>query len=562
MGRYKLPTIKELRNQLLYAPPRARTEHITRLEKLLEELSPEATYPYDYVLYRVTLFRSENPPNVTFTGDELRHDLALLLLDLSGSLDTPVSQVPEPVCSIEELCRLYNISTKTLSRWRADGLIGRKYIFPDAKKKTGFRLSHVRRYVEAHAQRVARSRKFSRMTPQEKDLIVRRAREYAARDHATMSEIVRRLARLTGRSREAIRSTIRTHDKENPENAVFKWYFGPLTEQRKAEIARLFEQGVSVKSLMRKYRRSRSAIYAIVNEQRMTRLLSSDIKYIYNPEFDAPDAERKILSRGVDFKVLPTDPPRLRDARLSEAAVYLSQIYRTPLLTSEQETAIFRAYNYCKYRVCKIQEELKAGGPKARLIKEAELLLNKALACKERIIKANLRLVASVARKHAGPLANLLDLISDGNVCLLKAVEKFDYSRGNKFSTYLTWALMKNFARQVPEENYRSATFIRRRLEALGTVPVAEAGGSAIEEAETAEVTRQMLNAVLQKLSARERRIIASRYGLDKRSEPQTLSQIGRKFGVSKERVRQIEARALDKLRALLVESALNPESS
>ena len=83
---------------------------------------------------------------------------------------------------------------------------------------------------------------------------------------------------------------------------------------------------------------------------------------------------------------------------------------------------------------------------------EIEKLYGEAVALKNQIIRANLRLVVSIAKRHVGPLENFFDLVSDGNMSLIRAVEKFDYARGNKFSTYATWAVMKNFARTIPDE--------------------------------------------------------------------------------------------------------------
>ena len=84
---------------------------------------------------------------------------------------------------------------------------------------------------------------------------------------------------------------------------------------------------------------------------------------------------------------------------------------------------------------------------------EIEALCQDAVATKNQIIRANLRLVVSIAKRHVGPAENFFELVSDGNVSLMRAAEKFDFSRGNKFSTYATWAIMKNYARTIPDEH-------------------------------------------------------------------------------------------------------------
>ncbi len=126
---------------------------------------------------------------------------------------------------------------------------------------------------------------------------------------------------------------------------------------------------------------------------------------------------------------------------------------------------------------------------------------------------------------------------------LIRAVEKFDYSRGNKFSTYASWAIMKNFARTIPEENYRRDRFVTGHEEMFEA-----AADNRTDEHEYESALKRMQEAVkgmLGRLDDRERRIIVSRYGLNGVNE-QTLEQLGKELGITKERVRQIESRAQD----------------
>jgi RNA polymerase primary sigma factor len=138
---------------------------------------------------------------------------------------------------------------------------------------------------------------------------------------------------------------------------------------------------------------------------------------------------------------------------------------------------------------------------------------------------------------------------------LIRAVEKFDYSRGNKFSTYASWAIMKNFARTIPEENYRRDRFVTGH-EAM----FESAADTRADERECESSMKRMQDAVrgmLGRLDERERRIIISRFGLGGASE-QTLEQLGRELGITKERVRQIESRAQQKLKRIADEAELD----
>ena len=126
MADYEISAIKDLRDQLVYVPQRARKQQIQRLERLIHEIQPAREYPYDYVLFRITRFRSEHSVNANFLGSILRPDLQRLLLHLSASLQTPVAAAGEPVFSIEEVAESYGVSTRTVSRWQANGLVGQK----------------------------------------------------------------------------------------------------------------------------------------------------------------------------------------------------------------------------------------------------------------------------------------------------------------------------------------------------------------------------------------------------------------------------------------------------
>jgi RNA polymerase sigma factor (sigma-70 family) len=154
--------------------------------------------------------------------------------------------------------------------------------------------------------------------------------------------------------------------------------------------------------------------------------------------------------------------------------------------------------------------------------------------------------VASIAKKHSLQGESLFELISDGNVSLLRAVEKFDYGRGNKFSTYASWAIMKNYARSIPEEKKQREHYL------TGAEDVFEARADVRSDEQEllaqAETARSKINILLDGLDPRTREVIKMRNGLDGSAE-MTLEQIGKLFGITKERVRQINVRGMKQLR-------------
>src|SRR5262249_55205631 len=118
-----------------------------------------------------------------------------------------------------------------------------------------------------------------------------------------------------------------------------------------------------------------------------------------------------------------------------------------------------RKFNYLKYKALKLREQLDPLHARGSQMDEIERLYDQAVVVKNQIVRANLRLVVSIAKRHVGPTDNFFELVSDGNMSLIRAAEKFDYARGNKFSTYASWAIMKNFARTIPDEHRKRDRF-------------------------------------------------------------------------------------------------------
>ncbi len=191
---------------------------------------------------------------------------------------------------------------------------------------------------------------------------------------------------------------------------------------------------------------------------------------------------------------------------------YLASLYEVPLLAREQEAHLFRKMNYLKYLANQLRDSIDPAKARTADLDEIERLGEEALAVKNQIISANLRLVVSIAKRHVGPSNDFFHLVSDGNMSLIRAVEKFDYARGNKFSTYASWAIMKNFARTIPEENHRRDRFVTGHEDMFEA-----AADNRTDEHEYENAQKRMQDAVkgmLGRLDDRERRIIVSRYGL------------------------------------------------
>ncbi|MEU1789854.1 sigma-70 family RNA polymerase sigma factor [Streptomyces sparsogenes] len=281
---------------------------------------------------------------------------------------------------------------------------------------------------------------------------------------------------------------------------------------------------------------------------------------------------------------------------------YLREIGRIPLLSAAEEVELAR-----RVEAGLFAEEKLGSTPDldSQLALDLDRLVVLGRMAKRRLIEANLRLVVSVAKRYIGRGLTMLDLVQEGNLGLIRAVEKFDYARGYKFSTYATWWIRQAMSRALADQARtirvpvhvvelinRVVRVQRRMLQERGYEPTPDevalhldlppervsevlrlaqepvslhapvgeeddvALGDLIEDGDAASpvesaaflLLREHLEAVLSTLGERERKVVQLRYGLAD-GRPRTLEEIGRIFGVTRERIRQIESKTLNKLR-------------
>jgi RNA polymerase primary sigma factor len=538
---YHNPLIKQLRDQHVRVLSRdKKLEHVNRAEKLLTEIDQTRTYPYEFLCFRITEHRPVSTVAMTLQGSDIVHDLRLFVEDVSDSADVKAEDAGEPVHTVEDLSKMFNVSTKTISRWREQGLVSRRFLFDGKRKRVGFLRSSVERFVARNSDRVRRGERFSQLTEEERRDMIERARRLV-RAGGCPSEVARRVAQHMNRSVETIRYTLKQFDKEHPEQAVFPEQTGVLTDEVKKKIFQQSRRGESVDSLARRFCRTRTTIYRVLNEMRARRILELPLDYMLHESFDKPGIEKAI------FGPLPPAPAPRKVRGPSGLPPYLAALYEVALLTREQEYHLFRRFNYLKHKATKLRQKLDPARAHTSLMNEIEKLYDEAVKIKNEIVQANLRLVVSIAKRHVNASEDFFGLVSDGNMSLIRAVEKFDFSRGNKFSTYASWAIMKNYARTIPEEFKRRDRFRTSQDELFTTKHDMRSDEVGQETAQ--RVRQQQVERILSRLDERERQIIVSRFGLDHSREPLTLKEVGSELGVTKERIRQLESRALDKAR-------------
>ena len=540
-ARYRSAIVEQLLDQQKrFAPRERKIDQIDRAERLLTEIVDDKTYTYEYLCFRITDYRPESNPQLSVVGKELKHDLQLFIEDLSDAADISIEEIPQQVHTVDDLAKRFKVSTKTISRWRRQGLVSRRLLF-GKRKRVGFLDSSVHRFMSTCGAKIERGEKFSQLSDQEKGEIIQRARRLA-RTGGCPSEITRRIAQHMGRSVETIRYTLKQFDQQHPDMAIFPDKTGPLTDDVKVRIFEQHRRGVSIDDLCVRFCRTKTSIYRVVNEMRANHIMELPLDFMDNECFRDESLEKQILGK---MPVSETPAKKIRVP--SGLPPYLASLYEVPLLNREQEGHLFRKFNYLKYKASKLREELNPQRARSSQMDKIESLYGEAVKVKNRIVQANLRLVVSIAKRHVSQTEEFFGLVSDGNMSLIRAVEKFDYARGNKFSTYASWAIMKNFARTIPSE-FKQRDRFRTSQDEMFTATIDQRTDQ--YELESAQQVREMqIGRILSSLDEREAKIIISRFGLDHSKEPQTLKEVGADLGVTKERIRQIETRALDKLR-------------
>jgi len=367
-------------------------------------------------------------------------------------------------------------------------------------------------------------------------------------------EVASRIVQETVLSPETVRCTLTRFDVHRPGIAILPQLHQPLPTETKLQILQQHRLGVSAEALARQFCQTRTSIYRIIKEVLVARVVALSLNSMGDEQFAHLRSEKKqrqILGP-MPERDLPAKKPRVP----SGMPAYLASLYDVPLLTREQEAHLFWKMNFLKYQARKLRGTLDLHQPKVRLMDRIEKLYEESAAIKNQIIRANLRLVVSIAKRYVGPAEEFYELVSDGNISLMRAAEKFDVSRGYRFSTYASWAIMKNFARTISVALRHRDRFSTSHSEILSTVADARANQY---EQESAQLRRESeVQGILQRLDKRERQIIEDRFGLSRGQEPLTLKQVGAAMGITKERVRQIQTRTMGRLRQVAEEGRIN----
>lgn len=565
MRKIKSHNLAQLLMQLRFTPETKRRAQLDAAERLYCLVDPAKQYPYDFVCFHITGFQPKaNLEPEIMIGVDLRDDLQIFIAKLSGKLALPARQEQERVCTIEELAAKFQVSTKTINRWRSRGLLARKFVFDDGVHRLGFVESAVEKFARENPDLVNGAGRFRRLTDAQRQQVIRQARTLAAKPSLSRHQIIGQIAEKLDIARETARTILLEYEKKHPDRPVFRKPLGRMQPTEAAELFRLYKQGIGVRQLMERFNRSRATIHRIVNQRRAATLLARKIEYVPSEEFLQAQARERIL--GAPLSLDRPDPEKKLDplelvgedgtplaTEMWEPNLlpeYMQVLKITPVLSRDQEIDLFRRYNFLKHLAAQERHQLKLSKVSAAMLTQLEGYLDEAEEIRTLLVEANLRLVVSIAGKHTSDGAGFLELVSKGNFALIQAVEEFDYTKGFRFSRRASLDIAKEYAKV----SGRNTELTPKRAASLATIQRdmrdTTADVLAIERTrlDLAEVIRQ-------ELDEREQYVILHHFGLTGmsiRKNTKTLKQIGDELDLTKERVRQIELSALQKLRQCL----------
>ncbi|KAA0212993.1 MAG: sigma-70 family RNA polymerase sigma factor [Leptolyngbya sp. PLA3] len=292
---------------------------------------------------------------------------------------------------------------------------------------------------------------------------------------------------------------------------------------------------------------------SVEDERLLNQVLQREQDFIDSEAFYENDAERKIYDLAPDIQKPDTTwyHPVMDD--LSSTRTRSVKSSQQVILTGAEEKVLFHQFNYARYRVWKLQQEVQEAPSRKPSPDQAEAILSwhrRAEVIREQIAETNLALVLAMAKRTRMSEVDFADLVSEGNMALLRAVDKFDAGRGYKFSTYACRAILKAFSRQgmkLSKYRQRFPTDFDPKLEKSNYLETKRA----TFEKDAAEEVREIVLNNRADLTDVERTVIEHRFGLESETgeKPMTLEQVGQIIGVTKERVRQIQNKAMEKIR-------------
>jgi RNA polymerase sigma factor (sigma-70 family) len=276
--------------------------------------------------------------------------------------------------------------------------------------------------------------------------------------------------------------------------------------------------------------------------------IPAHVDYVPSDLFDLPTAEQQLFGSEADDIEIPlwtTFPEVAEDIKPARKG-------RRNRLSAREESQLFLRYNYARYRLAGLAAEQLRRATLGRA-KEMAVWYERAMKARADLVRANLALVLAMAKRTRIPNVDFGEIVSEGNMALLRAVEKFDAGRGFKFSTYGCRAILKSFNRLATKTGQHHQRFPAEYDPAMEQSDY-DVKRHEFQQADTIETVREILLLNRAALTDVERTVVMERFAINTDERRKTLAEIGKMVGLTNERVRQIQGCALGKIRKALTE--------
>jgi RNA polymerase primary sigma factor len=542
VARFRIAAIGELCRQLVYAPAEARRRQMNAAERLVAEIEPGQIYPQEFVIFRITGYRSDRTESpVALVGEALVGDLVTLIQRLSRGLSIASDDEGRTAVPLDDLARRLNVSAKTLQRYRRQGLVCHYVVFPDGAKRLACFEDAADYFVSHNRGRLDRAATFSRVADTVQQTMISEAREQHRSLGLSLNAVAKRLAEKHGRAHETLRSILRRHDR----GAVDPIFTdpGPLRDRDVRLIHRAARFGVPPGVLARHFGKTPATIRRAINRHRRELLKSLDLSFVALGAMAEGDADAAVLGETVVIEGLSPVLPEHDALELIEAA----RAAAPPAPAHEQTLAC--AFNLLKRRAGRAVEALPQD-PSSRELDRIETDLRWAPMIGRRLVELGLPGAVEAVERYLGrdlsrqPSEEIVSLLQLAVEVVGKTVEALDPGRQRLVRT-VGIAMSRTLAdrdRRPPAG--RAAT--RHRPGSVVMVGAFEM----LCPWQSRLGLRPALREGVARLDPGQRQLVELRYGLAG-SKPLTLLELAELIGATTSTVARSIARAEARLRQI-----------
>jgi hypothetical protein len=540
LPRLRIGALEDLAGQLRFAPREALDRHIASAEQLAREIEAERLYPEDWFIFRLTGYRADIEAPASFVGAALLGDLSALVERLSLAAGHTAEDAGPDALDIGALCDRWNVSRKTVERYRRRGLIAHR-VTKGRTQRLVFPLANVEAFEQREGERVDRASAFSRIDDALSERMCARAARYRSTLGYSLNEAAARLALRFDRSHEGVRQVLRRADERAEAEGRPPVFTEPPPPDRRERrvVHRAVRRGIEPIELARRFGRARVSIVRSLNQARLEAMLGLRLDGPVLATFAREEAEEVLLSNEAVRSELVVSVP----ADLVEL-VGAARERRTTPASVEQLRLI--AYHFLRWRVAQDLARSDRATPSGELIDACETRLRWAGRLKAKLVESELHLVLASFDRSG------LDTTSMGSVALSRAllagiqavgdvIDRFDPSRGSRLAAASGMALARvTGAWRRPADDTSSKRASPRLSRGA---PAPDWAGRVSPWQRWLEPDRRIAG-TLDRLGERDRLVLERRFGLDG-APPETLTAIGERLGTTRVHAARFERAAI-----------------